>query len=393
MRLMKNLTSAACVLLLSLTALVTLGTLSSTVCAQVQSVAAANKQPAPKPPTTAANSANRTNATRARILGQDAKATAAGNTGSGPNLQPNVKPSGKNTTNTSLARVANTTTNNPSANLPSNRARTVSNTTAKPAANNSSVSPLGASFNTSVPANSQIYRIGVRDVLDIQLAGQSTRQSTLFTVIDGGFVEYPLAGGPLVVAGLTAAEVAASLRQRLKILDNPAVVVRVRDYASHTVTISGLVAAPGVKSLRREAVPLYTVLAEALMLPEAARATITRPGHAPILVDLKDSKLTATLVLPGDAIKVSTTPAEFFFVGGEISSPGQKPYHSGVTLTQAILASGGTTRNAGAKVRVSRQGADGRLLTEEHNLRKIQDGKIADPVLQKGDRIQVSEDR
>jgi protein involved in polysaccharide export with SLBB domain len=292
-----------------------------------------------------------------------------------------------------MARAANTSTNNPAANLPSNRARTVSNTTTKPAANNSSVSPLGASHNTFVPANSQIYRIGVRDVLDIQLAGQSTRQSTLFTVIDGGFVEYPLAGGPLVVAGMTAAEVAASLRQRLKILDNPAVVVRVRDYASHTVTISGLVAAPGVKSLRREAVPLYTVLAEALMLPEAARATITRPGHAPILVDLKDSKLTSTLVLPGDAIKVSTTPAEFFFVGGEISSPGQKPYHSGVTLTQAILASGGTTRNAGAKVRVSRQGADGRLLTEEYNLRKIQDGKVADPVLQKGDRIQVSEDR
>ncbi len=45
--------------------------------------------------------------------------------------------------------------------------------------------------------------------------------------------------------------------------------------------------------------------------------------------------------------------------------------------------------SAGERVRVSRQVADGRLVTTEFNLRKIQDGKIADPVLQKGDRIEL----
>ena len=139
--------------------------------------------------------------------------------------------------------------------------------------------------------------------------------------------------------------------------------------------------------------PLYTLLAESLALPEAARATIPRQGRAPIVVDLKDANLSATLVVPGDAIRVSGVPSgptEFFFVGGEINSPGQKPYHAGLTLTQAVLASGGTTVNAGAKVRVSRQGGDGKLVTEEYNLRKIQAGKIPDPVLQKGDRIEVT---
>ena len=98
-------------------------------------------------------------------------------------------------------------------------------------------------------------------------------------------------------------------------------------------------------------------------------------------------------MVPGDAIKVSgppVAPTEFYFVGGEISSPGQKPYHAGLTLTQAILASGGTTAHAGLKVRVSRQGSDGRLSTEEFNLRKIQTGKTPDPVLQNGDRIEVT---
>jgi protein involved in polysaccharide export with SLBB domain len=139
--------------------------------------------------------------------------------------------------------------------------------------------------------------------------------------------------------------------------------------------------------------PLYAVLAESLVLPEAARATITRQGKASIEVNLKDSNSSATLVMPGDVIKVSGLPpgpTEFFFIGGEINSPGQKGYHAGLTLTQAILASGGATATAGAKVRVSRQGRDGLLATTEYNLQKIQAGKAPDPSVQKDDRIEVT---
>jgi protein involved in polysaccharide export with SLBB domain len=246
---------------------------------------------------------------------------------------------------------------------------------------------------TIATASTQVYRVGVRDVLDIQLADLPGNNSTLFTVLEDGAVDYPLAGNPIVVDGMTTAEIAALLKQRIKIFDNPAVAVNVRDYASHAVTISGFVAAPGTKILRREAMPLYAMLAEALVLPEAACATLIRPGHAPIVVDLKDASLSATLVLPDDVIKVSGPPAaptEFYFVGGEISSPGQKPFHAGLTLTQAILASGGTNPSTGSKVKVSRQGTDGRLSTEEFNLRKIQSGKTPDPFLQNGDRIEVT---
>ena len=378
-------------------ALTMLTSTASTAIGQVRSVAAANK-PVTRALVIEQGQANRPNSTRARVTGQDAKRPSAGNVG-GPTLQAHAKsvsiyPSNTNSFPASFPK-GSAPADNASLNAKANRARTVADKSAKPSNANLSRPNAGV-----IPANStvasQIYRIGVRDVLDIQLAGQSGKESTLFTVIDGGVVEYPLAGGPITAAGMTTSEVAALLRQRIKILDGPAMVVKVRDYASHPVTISGLVAAPGVKNLRREAVPLYTLLAEALMLPEAARAIISRQGRAPIIVDLKDSSLSSTLVLPGDAIKVSGIPpgpTEFFFVGGGISSPGQKPFHAGVTLTQAIMASGGTTRGAGNKVRVSRQGADGRLVTEEYNLRKIQDGKNPDPVLQKGDRIHVREDR
>jgi polysaccharide export outer membrane protein len=238
-----------------------------------------------------------------------------------------------------------------------------------------------------------VYRVGPGDVLDIQLSNYPSRNSTLFTVLPDGLLEYPLAGNPIVVRGMTTVEIAALLQQRIKIFDNPKVKVDVRDYASHAVTIVGFVSAPGTKILRREAVPLYTLLAEALVLPEAARATITRPGAPPIVVDLKDSRLAAALILPGDSIKVTGAPAaiaQYFFVGGEIKSPGQKPFHPGLTLTQAILASGGTKTSADLKVKVSRQATDGKLATEEFNLRKIQTGKAPDPVLKSGDRLEVT---
>lgn len=256
---------------------------------------------------------------------------------------------------------------------------------------NTKVTPVTVAPPISM-ASTQVYRVGPLDVLDIQLAGNPSRESTLFTVHETGALEYPLAGAPINVVGLTAAEIAGTLRQRIKIFENPEVTVSVRDFASHLVTVSGLVGAPGKKALRREAVPLYALLAEALVLPEAARAIVTRNGRAPMAIDLKDPNHAATLITQGDVIKVSgppPAPTEFFFIGGAINSPGQKPYHAGITLTQAILASGGATANAGERIRVSRLGNNGRLISHEYNLRRVQTGRAIDPVLQKGDRIEV----
>ncbi|HSS21064.1 MAG TPA: polysaccharide biosynthesis/export family protein [Pyrinomonadaceae bacterium] len=360
--------------------------LAASASGQVKSVAAANN--ASSPPATNQTSTN----TRARVLGQDSRPNS--------NSDSSQPKSDFNHSETSRLKRANTSTPEP---LSPSRPTSATHTSR---AGHSALKPSGSATPMSLavtptPANPtsvassavQTYRVGVGDVLDIQLAGNSTRNSTLFTVLDNGVLEYPLAGNPIVVSGMTTSEVASLLRQRIKIFENPNVAVSVRDYASHSISISGFVAAPGTKVLRREAVPLYTVLAEALVLPEAGRATITRAGRDLIVVDIKDSDLSNTLVLAGDSIKVSgmpPAPTEFYFVGGEINSPGQKPFHSGLTLTQAVLASGGAKANAGGKVKISRQGTNGRLSTTEFNLRKIQSGKEPDPAVQKGDRIEVA---
>jgi protein involved in polysaccharide export with SLBB domain len=255
-----------------------------------------------------------------------------------------------------------------------------------------SASTAATTTASSAPLPTSIYRIGVGDVLDIRLLNTSSRESTLFTVMSGGLLEYPLAGAPLQVAGMTTEEVVARLASSVKVYDNPQFVVSVREYASHSIIITGLVSNSGPRILRREAMPLYVVLAEAQPHPEAARATIMRAGTPNMTVDLADSAATSTLVQSGDVIKVMAAPPaqpQFYFIGGQVSAPGQKDFHAGLTLTQAILASGGISRFANSKVKVSRQGADGRLAMTEYNLKQIEEGKVPDPTLQPGDRIEV----
>jgi protein involved in polysaccharide export with SLBB domain len=351
-------------------------TLAITGFGQAKSVAMANNETANK---TQAAGRNPANGTRVRVLNQDPAPSSSG--ANGAEISRTTSRAEFNN-HTESSRLRRTSSDSAGSDKPADRAK--SNTT--PAIPNN----IGGASNLLMAAT-QVYRIGPNDVLDIQLVGNPSRKSTLFTVLDGGLLEYPLAGDPIPVAGMTVAEVAGALRQRIKIFENPKVVVNIRDYASHTVSVTGFVASPGTKALRREAVPLYALLAEAVALPEAARATITRQGRPTMTLDLKDSNHSSTLVVPGDVIRVlgaAPPPSEFFFVGEGVNAPGQKPYHDGLTLTQAIIASGGLRTSAGSKIRISRQRADGRLSNQDFDLKKIQGGKIPDPVLQKGDRIE-----
>ena len=259
--------------------------------------------------------------------------------------------------------------------------------------NTSSNSANPASATASEPLTS-VYRIGTGDVLDIRLLNdKDPRQSTLYTVLAGGALDYPLLHDPVTVAGMTTDELAAQLIAEFRhrgIFQHPKVRVSVREYASHAVLVSGLAGDPGTKILRREAIPLYVVVAEAQPKPEAGRAVVVSHATGKITnVDLNDAAALNTLVQAGDVVNLVVRPPEFFYVGGEIGSPGQKDFHTGMTLTQALLASGGVTALAGGRVKVSRAGADGRLVSTEYDLRQIEGGAVPDPLLQAGDRVEV----
>lgn len=244
-----------------------------------------------------------------------------------------------------------------------------------------------------VIAPTSTYNVGIGDVLDVRLANWPTRESTLFTVLKDGTLEYPLIGRPISVAGLTTEEVANRLGDQIKVINSARVTVSVRDFASHAVLVAGMVDSPGRKMLRREAMPLYTVLAQALIRPEATVATITRNGKESDAIDLKENQAMSKLVMPGDVIKVSvanSTSRQFLYVGGEVASPGEKSFRDGMTLTQALLSAGGAARSTKTTIKVSRRNARGFLSTSEYNLRSIEEGKTQDPLVEAGDRIEVT---
>ena len=244
---------------------------------------------------------------------------------------------------------------------------------------------------TSTSSASFTYKVGAGDVLDIRLPNTPARESTLFTVLKNGTVEYPLVNGPISVEGLTPEEIGRLLASQIKVLRASKVNVSVRDYESHGIVISGLVDSPGRKTLRREAMPVYALLAEASVRSEATTLTIVHNGKEGPALALKDDQAMAALVFAGDIVRISssdTATRQYVYVGGNLVSPGEKSFRQGMTLTQALLSAGATSATA-KTVKVARRNSSGFLSTSEYDLRLIEQGKMPDPLIQAGDRIEV----
>lgn len=273
---------------------------------------------------------------------------------------------------------------------------TAAKETTSPMVKTAAPTPSAPSRTTTEPPVTEaslanVYRIGVGDVLDIRVLNSVTPRSTLFTVLEGGLIDYPVAGGPMMVAGLTTDEVQATVAAELKrraVEERARVSVGVRQFASHSVSVTGLVSNPGTRMLRRETVPLYVVMAESQLRQDAGRVVVMRSGTEFVL-DLADPASLNFLIKPGDLINVSGRPQLYYYIGGKINYPGQKVFQSGLTLLQAILAAGGTARPGNNVIEVSRDNGEGRLSTTKFSLKEIKAGTIPDPQLRPGDRIDV----
>jgi protein involved in polysaccharide export with SLBB domain len=243
-------------------------------------------------------------------------------------------------------------------------------------------------------ALTKVYRVGPGDVLDVRLTGGTSSQTTLFTVTAAGFLEHPDLSAPLASVGLTTEEITARIEEDLKRRSStriPNVSVGVQEYVSHTILVSGLVKEPGTKILKREAIPLYVVVADAQPLPEAGQVSVLRnESDRSYLVDLDllpDSEMNL-LVRPGDVITLQPSPAQFVYLSGAVKSPGETTFRRGLTLTQAIIAAGGLSNNA-KEARIARDNGKGFLVVSRYKLKDIDSGKVPDPVVEPGDRITI----
>lgn len=251
--------------------------------------------------------------------------------------------------------------------------------------------------NTASLSPTEVYKVGTGDILFINLQN-STKDSTYYTVLNDGTIDYPLAGELVTIAGLTTEEIEETLRGKIKLYENPQISVKIREYASHSITVLGLVEKAGEKKLQREAVPLYVIRAEAIVLPKATQAVIRRANSATEILELKESKSDEVLIFPGDIVEfslenVKETAAQpnFYYVGGDVLSVGQKEFYQGITLTQAILSAGGLRKSNVKKVIIRRKNSQGMLISWLYDLKAIKDGKAVDPNLEAGDTIEIGD--
>lgn len=243
----------------------------------------------------------------------------------------------------------------------------------------------------------EIYKVGIGDILFISLQNAPTKTANYYTVLNDGTIDYALAGETIAVAGLTTDEIEELLTGKIKLYENPQVSVKMREYASHAITVLGLVEKAGEKHLQREAIPLYVVRAEAIVQSRANGVTIKRANSTTEKFDMKDPKYEEILVFPGDIVEFTSTgggnaaggSSQFFYIGGNVVSVGQRDFYPEMTLTQAILASGGLKKASAKKVIIRRKNNENLLVTTEYNLKEIKDGKSPDPVLQAGDTIEI----
>lgn len=246
-------------------------------------------------------------------------------------------------------------------------------------------------------APTEIYKVGIGDILFISLQNAPSKETTYFTILNDGNIDYPLAGEMVQVLGLTTEQIEELLESKIKLYENPQVSVKIREHNSHVYTVLGLVEKSGEKTMPREAIPLFVVKAESVVNSRANQVSLKRGNLDKKLIDLTDAKSGDILIYPGDILEFETNEetanlsksSQFYFIGGEINSGGRKDYIKGLTLTQAILESGGLKKSNVRKVVVRRKNEAGLLVPTEFDLKAIRDGKAVDPVLEAGDTVEI----
>ncbi len=248
------------------------------------------------------------------------------------------------------------------------------------------------------------YRIGSGDVLDVDVFGLDELDRKVRVQRDGQ-ISLPLLG-VFAVAGLNLEDaellIAGMLRER-RLVRDPQVSIFVEELVSRGVTVQGAVVDPGVYQLIGSR-SLLEVIGEAGGVREDSGAQVlvlrTEAGSErkldfdlEALIAGNDLSLNVPL-LPGDIVMVPFSRRLTVYVTGAVENPGPVAYQSseGITALQAITAAGGPTQRANLRsVHILRKQPGGGQERIKVNVKKIQSGKVDDPVLEKNDTVVVGE--
>ena len=257
------------------------------------------------------------------------------------------------------------------------------------------------------------YRIGFQDTIEVQV-NNNPRYSGTFNVNSDGTILMPRVDKPVTVVCKTERELSADIAALYgEILQRPFVNVRVVDQKSQPFAVIGAVEKPGSFYLNRR-IRLLELIAFAggpKVDKAGAKIKVARTGNFAGCVDKNNQDENADdlkiltfnvkdvvsgennpWMQPGDIISV--LEAEEAYVVGNVKKPTKVSLKEPVTLMQAIAAAEGLDDTAKIdRVLIQRQESNSPIKTElAFNLKDIRSKKIADPILQANDIVEVSND-
>jgi len=262
-------------------------------------------------------------------------------------------------------------------------------------------------------AQSDRYRIGFRDVLDIQVFRHPDLSQRVPVSPNGTIVLFRLEH-PVIAVCRTERELATDIENayKEKYLRDPEVNVVVAEQKSQSIAVIGSVEKPGNFFVNRR-VHLLEMLAMAggpnreagtrlLIARTGSSSNCKESNDAPDsdkvdvvgfkIRDIQEGKETFWMQ-PGDVVTV--LDADIVYMYGNVNRQGSIKIREPITLTQAIVSAEGLKSAANKdKIRILRQRPGG-VDREEliYDLNQIDKGKVKDPYLEPNDIVAVSEDK
>jgi polysaccharide export outer membrane protein len=249
------------------------------------------------------------------------------------------------------------------------------------------------------------YRVGSKDVLQIDVYGVDSLRNLEVTVSEVGKITLPLLG-EVDVNGLTKSEVEQKLVGLLSqsILRNPQVTVLIKSYQSKVVYLIGAVQKPGVYPLLSRQTLLETIVQAGGPAINAGKEVIVvrkqdgGEGNS-LRLSLEDLMYNVDArfdipLQPNDIINIPADREVVIYVLGAVKSPGALTVKlsSVPSLLKAITKAGGFSDRANqGDVRIRRTDARGVEKEIKVNARDIIRGKKKDVPLEPEDVIIVGE--
>ncbi|MBI4595144.1 MAG: polysaccharide biosynthesis/export family protein [Candidatus Tectomicrobia bacterium] len=257
------------------------------------------------------------------------------------------------------------------------------------------------------------FILGPKDVIKITVWGNEDLLRQVTISEEGGF-SYPFIGD-ISADGKTVAQLEKEITQRLsgRYIINPQVNINIESYKSKLVYVIGEVT--GVRAATKEGIistnsfplvgqttlfemlglaggPTPTAGSEVLVLRPAAKGNITKPITPDQVKGNEIIRLNLWKLLAGDQSQniyleagdtVYVPKAEFFFVYGEVKTPGKYNLEKGVNVLKGISMAGGATDKAAL---------NRAKLVREKDGKKIEINKVKlDELIQPEDIIMVPE--